>query len=567
MAMPQQGQIQQNLQQGSNIIQYWMQTQFTVVKTIDSIRADSLVWGSMTGASTVVTLTSKLTTAAELGVSPSVGADIRHLAFHEVDGAELELRAQAQWNDGAFGATDNVLHYFGTYDEAIALIGRSLLLVHDDGRAQTVQVTSQLADFSLTAKDQVNPWMWAIYLDQPPIFDREDFDEVAPKVTVYGNIVPATQGKTVANVPIGSGDARQIFQTFALPKPPLTYLLDESKTPAQTPQLSIYVDGVLWSEVDTFFDSLPDDHVYIVREDASGNSFVQFGDGKTGARLSSGQKNVIATYRTGSGAYGALAADTTPSASSKLAGLAKVYLPQPVTTGAAPESEENAREAAPGRVQSLGRLVSLADFEAEALAIPNVLKANATWAAPDGVPLVQLTVLTQSESDADLAQVQDAMNTANRCRGAMRFPIQVKKGLRQYIHVHLTAGYDPTRKPEDVQAAIQRALGMAGGEADGIDGSRGLFGLHARRFGETAHVSQIIGAAQDADGVVWVTLAAAQIIPLGFPPETDPTQLAVPGVDAIPSQTIACGDTFILALHEQHLIIEMASAQLGQACS
>jgi hypothetical protein len=149
----------------------------------------------------------------------------------------------------------------------------------------------------------------------------------------------------------------------------------------------------------------------------------------------------------------------------------------------------------------------------------------------------------------------------------MRFPIQVAKGLRQYLHVHLTAGYDPSRRPDDVKAAIQRALGMVGGEADGIDGARGLFGLNARRFGEDAHTSQIIGAAQDADGVVWVTLAAAQSIDLGMPPQTDPTQLDVPGVDLIPAQTISCGDTFILALHRKHLIIELASAQNAPACS
>jgi hypothetical protein len=540
---------------------------FTVVKQIAAIRADSLMWGNLTGASTVVSFGGALVSPTDVGVDKYHTADIRHLQFHEVDGPELKVGAQTDWNGGAFGALENELDFFGTYDEAIALIGRSLLFAHDDGRTQTVQVTSQLSDFPLTGKDKVNPWMWAVILDQPPAFAKEDFDEAAPRVTVYGNIVAATQGKTLPGTPIGNGDVRQTFQTFALPKPPLTYLLDETKTPAQSAQLSIYVDGILWSEVDTFFNSKPDDHVYVVREDADGTSFVQFGDGKTGARLSSGQKNVVAQYRVGSGAYGALKADTHPQASGKLNGLDKVVLPQPVTTGAAPESESNAREAAPGRVQSLGRLVSLADFEAEALAIPNVLKANAAWAAPAGVPLVQLTVLTQSESDADLEQVRGALATANRARGAARFPIQVTKGLRQYLHVHLTAGYDPTRRPEDVQAAIERALGMAGGEADGIDGSRGLFGLHGRRFGESAHTSQIIGAAQDADGVVWVTLAAAQTIDLGSPPETDPTRLEVPGTDLIPAQSIACGDTFILALHEKHLIIELAAAQNAQPSS
>jgi len=536
---------------------------FTVVRTIQAIRSDALVWGNLSGATSVVTLDANLTTSAALGLDDDHVADIRHFEFHEVDGPELTLGAKTDWNSGAFTAADTTLDFFGTYDEVLALVDRSLLLVHDDGRTQAVKVTSTADNFSLTGRDTVNPWMWSVLLDQAPIFLREDFDEAAPKVTVYGNVLPATQGKTISETAIGSGDARQSFQTFALPKAPLTYLLDETRTPAQAPQLSIYVDGILWSEVETFFDATPDDHVYIVREDADGNSFVQFGDGKTGARLSSGQKNVVATYRTGSGAYGELKADTTPQATGKLTGLDKVYLPQPVTTGAAAESEDNAREAAPGRVQSLGRIVSLADFEAETLALPNVLKANAAWAAPEGVPLVHLTVLTQSESDADLDQVRGALATANTSRGAARFPIQVAKGLRQYLHIHLTAGFDPTRREEDVTAAIQRALGMAGGEDDGIDGEHGLFGLHARRFGQSAHTSQILGAAQRAEGVVWVTLSAAQVIPLGSPPETDPTQLSVPESDAVPADTIACGDTFVLALHANHLIIDLSSAQVA----
>ena len=43
--------------------------------------------------------------------------------------------------------------------------------------------------------------------------------------------------------PIGSGDANQIFQTFKLPKAPLTYHLVPENTPPETPQLTVYVDG------------------------------------------------------------------------------------------------------------------------------------------------------------------------------------------------------------------------------------------------------------------------------------------------------------------------------------
>lgn len=535
---------------------------FTLVRQINAIRADTLVWGNLSGASTVVSADKPLIANPNLAFS---AIDVRRVQFHEVNGPELVLRAASTAAGGAF--PDSGVSVFGSYDDVVALAGRALLLVHDDGRAQAVKVTSSAAAVPLTGKDKINPWIWNINLDQPPAFPREDFDEAKPKVTVYGNVLAATQGKTIAQTPLGSGDARAVFQTFALPKAPLTYLLDETQTPAQTPELKVYVDGVLWRKVETFFSAKPDDHVYIVREDAGGNSFVQFGDGKNGGRLPSGKDNVAAVWRVGSGAYGALKPDTQPQATDKLPGLEKVYLPQPVTTGAPPESEDNARAAAPGRVQSLGRLVSLADFEAETLALPNVLKANAAWAAPDGVPLVQLTVLTQSESEQDIDQVRGALSTYNRCRGPARFPIQVIRGLRQYLHINVLAGFDPSRREQDIKAAIKQALGMAGGEADGIEAERGLFGLHRRRFGEGAHTSQIIASVQQVDGVVWVQLNAAQIIPLGMPAATDPLMLPVPAFDLIPTSSIGCDNTFILALHAKHLIINLSSAQTAPACA
>src|SRR5205085_1587350 len=136
----------------------------------------------------------------------------------------------------------------------------------------------------------------------------------------------------------------------------------------------------------------------------------------------------------------------------------------------------------------------------------------------------------------------------------------VTRGLRQYLHVTVTAAYDERLRAEDVRPAIQRALGIAGNEADGVDGSRGVFGLHARRFGEGAHTSQIVAAVQQVDGVLWVTIEAAEVIPLGSPPATDPMTLVTPCYDWIPSDAIPCGDAFILALHAKHLTLNLTSA-------
>jgi predicted phage baseplate assembly protein len=441
-----------------------------------------------------------------------------------------------------------------------ALANQKLFLAKEGEESRPVAVQSVQ---TLSPSYAGRPLLRRVTLDAE--VEYADFPNENPIVTVYGNLISATQGKTQDEVVVGSGDQRQIFQTFAVPKAPLTYLLDETQTPAQVPELHVTVDGIEWQRVDSFFNAAPDAAVYIVREDEEGKSFVQFGDGKTGRRLPSGRNNVSAIYRVGQGAHGELKEGTNPQAIGKLNHFDKLFLPAAVTGGCGPEEADNARVAAPGKMQSLGRMVSLADIEAEALAIPHVIKARAVWSAPEGVPLVRLTVLTESGSAADVQALRDTLRTFNRCRGPARFPIDVVPGIRQYVYIHVEAGFEAARRAADVIAAVKQAIGLAGEEGNGIDGSEGLFGLKTRAFGQGAHPSQIIGAVQNAMGVTWVNLKAAQIINLGTPPQIDPTQLAKPGVDIVNS-TLACPDDRLLALHATHFTLSLSKDEVAREC-
>src|SRR4029453_4030171 len=115
-------------------------------------------------------------------------------------------------------------------------------------------------------------------------------------------------------------------------------------------------------------------------------SWVQFGDGVTGARLPSGLKNVVAVYRTGTGAFGPLKPKSKGQAGARPEDLDGIQLPGVVSGGSEPEDGDSARAAAPGKIQSLDRLVSLQDFESETLAISGVTKASAAWQLVDGIP-------------------------------------------------------------------------------------------------------------------------------------------------------------------------------------
>jgi len=302
-----------------------------------------------------------------------------------------------------------------------------------------------------------------------------------------------------------------------------------------------------------------------VREDEDNQSYVQFGDGKNGRRLPSGLNNVTAVYRVGSGAHGPLKDGANPSITGKLRDFDKLYLPALVAVGAGPEDQSTARVAAPGKMQSLGRMVSLADIEAEALALPHVLKVRAAWTAPEGVPLVRLTVLTASGETSDLDAVRNSMQTYNRCRGPARYAIDVVQGIRQYLYLHIEAGFEAARREDDVTATIKRALGLAGEEGNGIDGADGLFGLNQRQFGQNAHKSQVIAAVQNATGVTWVNLKGARILSPGTPAETDPTALASPTVDLVQPVLAATSDR-ILALHTAHLILSLSKDETASEC-
>jgi hypothetical protein len=525
-------------------------SRFTLVRSVTEIEDQSMVWGMQSGASTLLTLNNNLS------IDSSTTLDIRSISVLQVITEAVTVYA-AEINSSQNSGVS--LKYFGKSKDAKLLEGRRLLFSEADGETIEAHV-----DAVMLANNLDNDVFHTINLDRTLSYSKFEYELVS--VNVFGNIVDASQGKTIERVAIGSGDARAEFQSFAIPKSPLTYLFDAARTPAQTPALDVYVDGIRWTRLDTLFSAVPLCQVYIVREDTDGNSIIQFGDGKTGARLPTGRNNVTAGYRIGIAAHGKLKAGSKPQATGRLTDLDKVYLPVDVTTGAQPESSDNARLAAPAKLQSLGRLVSIADYEAETRMLPNVLKANARWSAPEGTPLISLTVLTQSGSSADLEQIRDALAGYNRCRGPARHAVMVMNGLKQYVHVDALVAYDPSRLLEDIGKEIKLAIGVLGEEANGIDGKDGLFGLNRRDFHQSIHASEIIAAIQNVTGVAWVKLRAARTLPLGSPPQTDPTLIEIPSLNLIPSPLLACPENHLLALHTRHLVLGFVSAQIQAEC-
>lgn len=224
-------------------------------------------------------------------------------------------------------------------------------------------------------------------LEEPVVLD-------AASAVLLGNVAPASHGETVHDEIVGDGDGSLEFQRFALKKKPLTYV------PAATPggvasTLTLLVNGVRWREVPTLYGASPNDEVYVTRVGDDAVTTVQFGDGKTGARLPSGRQNVVATYRQGLGVAGRVGAGKITTLLDRPTGVKSVANLVAADGGADPEAMDKARDAAPGTVRTFGRAVSLRDFEDTALMAGEVAKATATWVWSGERRAIHLTVAAQ----------------------------------------------------------------------------------------------------------------------------------------------------------------------------
>ena len=99
-----------------------------LVKTLSGSSGDSMTWGNLTGATTVLRLDSKLIRNDALRDGDS---DIRKFRIHETQGPPIILRAPSTWPGG--DATDGDVAFYATYGQAVVLAERSVMLVGPDG--------------------------------------------------------------------------------------------------------------------------------------------------------------------------------------------------------------------------------------------------------------------------------------------------------------------------------------------------------------------------------------------------------------------------------------------------
>ena len=225
------------------------------------------------------------------------------------------------------------------------------------------------------------------------------------------------------------------------------------------PELIVRVDGVEWTRIDDFFDAEPNDQVYILRVDDDGTVRVVFGDGIKGSRLPQGELNIEAQYRTGLGLEGEVDEETLTQLKRPPIGIKRVINPSNAIGAADPQTLETARLIAPQTVKTLGRIVSLQDYEDFARNYAGIGKAKASIISEDKFDFVHLTVSPESDSSLDasapiLTQIFSAID-------ALRdnvLPLKIEPYEVNFFQLTARIFYDPRYIPDDLQTTIRDVL-------------------------------------------------------------------------------------------------------------
>jgi hypothetical protein len=356
----------------------------------------------------------------------------------------------------------------------------SVLLLHDaEERGRKVGGT-----VAIDPRDPLGGGV--VYLDD----DEVEFTRpLRAPLTVYGNLVDATRGESVFNEVLGSGDASRPFQSFTLAKKPLTYLAQAQAQDGRLSTLEMRVNGILWSEVPSFFGAGPRDEIYIVRENDDYESIVTFGDGVSGARLPTGVENVVATYRHGAGAAKPPANSITQLAR-PTKGLRRVRNPVAAGGGRDADRLQDLRRNAPTSSLTLGRAVSLVDFEALAHDF-GVLNAQASWAWDEACQRAVVRLWFISDG-GDVAQDLRAYLIG---QADPNTPLEVSEAVAVASALVIDLEVAPRFEPRAVEAEVIRIL---------TDPETGLLSLRNVPIGRALFRSRIFERVLSAQGVTSV---------------------------------------------------------------
>lgn len=311
-------------------------------------------------------------------------------------------------------------------------------------------------------------------------------------VVVHANVALATHGETAAEI-LGAGDASRSFQRFELKRLPLTYRSATSETGARS-ELTVRIGDVEWAEKPTLFGADATERAYALSVDEQGKAWVVFGDGVRGARLPSGVNNVRAKYRQGLGQEGNVGSDKLTQLMTRPLGLKGVSNLVAAQGGTDPEPADQARKTMPLGTRTLGRAVSLLDYEDFALAFTGVAKAQAQVLHLPGGPTIAITVAGQDGAVLSTANpVWNNLLLALKNSGDPHVRIVLLSYQPSTFFLGLKVKRDPAYELKPLLAGVEAAL-------------RTHYSFESRSLAQPVLQSDVIAVAHSVPGVVAVDL-------------------------------------------------------------
>jgi hypothetical protein len=348
----------------------------------------------------------------------------------------------------------------------------TLTFYNSTASAITVPAKTQVATSSLTSGSQI-------------IFETNSAVTVPAQVgSVKGSAtVAATQGTTVSSENIGTSTGL------------INQVLELQKAPLINGSISIVAGASNFTEVPYLIDYNNYDPVFATYTNASGNSFVLFGDNISG-RVPDTDAIIYATYRIGGGLTGNVAANSLKTIlTNAVAGLSVANI-SAATGGADEESTDSIRANAPLSLKALNRAVSLADYSAltvaagaaKANAVADVYTSVTVYFAPSAGDLgVNIDGVTPSN-------VFNSFKTTINNYLIGKVPANTTVTFQPPSYVELTIQASVTVLPQYRQTLVNTAVNAILSE---------LLAFDNVTFADTIRLNDIMGAINSVEGVAY----------------------------------------------------------------
>ena len=310
------------------------------------------------------------------------------------------------------------------------------------------------------------------------------------ELIMRANISEFGHGETQPRLILGSGDAAETNQSFILARENISFTSDNTLEAGVRADLELEIDGQSYAEVSDLSDSEQEDPHFELSMTETGHVRLTFGDGSRGRRIPTGRNNIAVRYRIGTGSSGN---NVPPYSFGKLKEPHQVIaeLRQPITTSGGQDMEDvsQIRINAPDHLKSLGRGVSISDFEHIARTTPGIWNAKALQSIDPVYRQNIVSICVVPADDAPLGDLGENLKTRLRNLSSPNQVFEIKRFDPVPLELDITVRcrfdeFDPEEVETEIRSAVYSALELA-----------------ARQPGQPLFVSEIFRIVEAVTGV------------------------------------------------------------------